>query len=274
MINLADLLKVSHNVGHSEKGTPGKQSPDGVKEWTQAAEVCKLVIFELACYEGVAQKRFDDPSGRVDYSLHSRYTAVNDWGAHVHIDYHLNAYGSGWNGSGGVEVWVDRGKPEEAYELAKKVQANLVAATGFRDRGVKEEAWDMVHFTKMTAILIELGFMTNKEEAMFIRSVEGRKKIAKAIVAALVSQYGLKRKYPEVEEVVNGWQRYSGVYYYYKDGKRVKGWLEYRPNEWYYLEPSQGAMVTGLQTIGSKQYFFFDSGKMALTDTNGAIINA
>jgi N-acetylmuramoyl-L-alanine amidase len=46
----------------------------------------------------------------------------------------------------------------------------------------------------MTAILPEIAFMTNKNEAMKMRTAEYQKKAAKAIVDALVDQYGLKKK--------------------------------------------------------------------------------
>lgn len=194
-----DLLKIAHNVGHSEKDTPGKQSPDGVKEWTQANAICKLVMAELANYQGVGQKRFDDITGKVDIPLNKRWGAINDWGANVGIDYHLNAHGNGalWTDGNGVEVFVAESKPREALELAQKIQTNIVAATGFKDRGVKFENWDMVYFTKKTHVLVEMGFMTNKENTQVIRSTEGQRKIALAIASALVAQYGLKRSTPD-----------------------------------------------------------------------------
>lgn len=194
------MFKISHNVGHALT-TKGKQSPDGVKEWTQASAICKLVIAELANYEGVAQKRFDDTTGQVDIPLNKRYQAVNDWGAHVHIDYHLNAHGDGtqWTEGNGVEVFIAESKPKEALALAQKLQNNLVASTGFRNRGVKFENWAMVYYTKMTSVLIEMGFMTNRQNTNFIRSAEGQKKIALAIVKSLVEQYGLKKVYVPVK---------------------------------------------------------------------------
>jgi N-acetylmuramoyl-L-alanine amidase len=188
-------LKISHACGHA-KFTPGKESPDGRKEWEQTDPICRLVMGILTTYEGIEQKRFDDPTGKRDIPLKERYTAINNWGADVHIDYHLNAHGDGktWTSGNGIEVFVAKSKPKEALALATKMQKNLVAATGFRDRGVKFEDWAMVKFTKMTAVLPELGFMTHKENTEFVRSVEGQRKIAEAIVKALADQYGLKKK--------------------------------------------------------------------------------
>ncbi|PLR93181.1 N-acetylmuramoyl-L-alanine amidase family protein [Bacillus sp. T33-2] len=187
-------MKFSHAAGHA-RTTRGKQSPDGVKEWEQTVPIMLMVMDELAKYEGVEQRRFDDPTGQRDIPLKERYNAINAWGADVHIDYHLNAYGTGWNDASGVEMWIADSKPKEALALAQKMQNNLVAVTGFKNRGVKFENWDMVYFTKMTAVLAELGFMTHRQNTEFIRSAVGQRKIALAIVAALVYQYGLKKKY-------------------------------------------------------------------------------
>jgi hypothetical protein len=197
---MADLLKITHAAGHSKYNTPGKQDPEGMKEWEYTNEIVKLVIEELSHYKNVAQLRIDDPTGKVDYSLPKRYNAVNDWNSDIHIDYHLNAYGSGgWTSANGIETFVDPSKPKEAVSLATKVQANLVKELKFANRGVKYAAWDMIHFTKNTAILIEFAFMTNKDEAYKMRTKEYQKKAAKAVVDSLVSQYKLVRN-PEPKQ--------------------------------------------------------------------------
>lgn len=188
-------MRITHRVGHALT-TRGKQSPDGVKEWAQAEPIAKLVIAELNNYEGVAQKRVDDPTGKVDKSLKTLIAEVNDFKADVHIDYHLNAHGDGttWTSGHGTEVFVNTRKPKEAVELATKVLNNIVSVTGFRNRGVKYYNWDMVNFPKATNILVEICFMTNKDDVSIVRSTDGQIKIAAAIVEAIVSQYNLKRK--------------------------------------------------------------------------------
>jgi N-acetylmuramoyl-L-alanine amidase len=187
------MLKITHAAGHALV-TLGKRSPDGYQEWQVTSEIVKLVMLELENYEGVIQKRIDDPTGKSDIPLMKRCELVNGWSANVHIDYHLNAYGSGWNNAGGTETYTYKTKPKEAAALAEKVQANLVKELGFRNRGVKAADFQMVRETKMTAILIEFAFMTNQNEAMKIRTAEYQKKAAKAVVDGLVAQFGLRKK--------------------------------------------------------------------------------
>jgi N-acetylmuramoyl-L-alanine amidase len=187
------MIKITHAAGHALV-TAGKESPDGCKEWQVTNEIVKLVIRELGNYEGVDQKRIDDSTGKTDIALNKRCELVNDWRADVHIDYHLNAYGSDWNNAGGTETYTYTSKPREAVSLAEIIQANLVKELGFRNRGVKAANFQMLRETKMTAILIEFAFMTNKNEALKMRTEEYQKKAAEAIVDGLVAQYGLKRK--------------------------------------------------------------------------------
>jgi N-acetylmuramoyl-L-alanine amidase len=187
------MLKISHAAGHSLV-TPGKQSPDGYKEWQVTNEIVKLVMMELENYEGVSQKRIDDPTGRTDLPLNKRCELINTWGAHVHIDYHLNAYGSDWNNAGGIETYIYATRPKEAAALAEKVQTNLVRELEFRNRGVKAANFQIVRDTNMTAILIEFAFMTNHNEALKMRTMECQKKAAIAVVEGIAAQYGLVKK--------------------------------------------------------------------------------
>ncbi|WHY03102.1 N-acetylmuramoyl-L-alanine amidase [Neobacillus sp. DY30] len=187
------MLKISHAAGHA-RITPGKQSPDGYKEWQFTSEIVKLVMKELETYEGVSQKRIDDLTGESDVPLNKRCELINTWGADVHIDYHLNAYGSGWNNAGGTETYIYTTWPKEAAALAEKIQTNLVRELGFRNRGVKGANFQMLRETHMTSILIEFAFMTNHSEAMKMRTKEYQNKAAKAVVEGLAVQYGLKKK--------------------------------------------------------------------------------
>ncbi|MDQ1003056.1 N-acetylmuramoyl-L-alanine amidase [Neobacillus niacini] len=187
------MLKISHAAGHALV-TPGKQSPDGYKEWQVTNKIVELVMKELDNYEGVSQKRIDDPTGRSDITLNRRVDAINTWGANVHIDYHLNAYESDWNNAGGTETYIYATWPKETSALAEKIQANLVRELGFRNRGVKAANFQILRETNMTAIIIEFAFMTNYNEAMKMRTTEYQKKAVRAVVEGLVSQYGLKKK--------------------------------------------------------------------------------
>lgn len=82
----------------------------------------------------------------------------------------------------------------------------------------------------------------------------------------------LQRIEKEMKPVQNGWVKTEGIWYFFKEGKKHTGWLQYK-NKWYYLEPSEGKMVTGLQTIGTqgKKYYFLPNGDLIITDKDGVI---
>ncbi|MEK3819698.1 N-acetylmuramoyl-L-alanine amidase [Cytobacillus sp. FSL W8-0315] len=188
-------MKISLSPGHAST-TSGKQTPDGMKEWEFNAAVVKCIIDGLENYEDVQVLRLDDPSGKKDISLKTRSDKANAWKSDVHIDIHANAAGPGgwYDDAKGIETFVYTSKPKEALTLAQKVQSNLVSATKLQNRGVKAADFHMLRETKMTSILIEAGFMTNKDEAKLLKSDNYRRIVAGAILDALVSHYGLKQK--------------------------------------------------------------------------------
>jgi N-acetylmuramoyl-L-alanine amidase len=49
------------------------------------------------------------------------------------------------------------------------------------NRGLKEETWFVVRNAKMPSVLVEIGFVTNKREAMQMRNGSYLKKITSGI---------------------------------------------------------------------------------------------
>lgn len=240
------MLKISIAAGHAGFGiTPGKRTPDdSMYEWDFNSAVVRYLIEDLANYENVATLRIDDPTGKRDIPLKERSNRANDWGANVHIDIHANAYGSNWNDACGIEtyVWVRNNK--EPKELANKVQANLISGTGRKNRGVKEADFQMLRETKMPAILVECGFMTNKEEATLLKSDNYRRIVAGAILNALVAQYGLKKKYKKPRDIFF----YTGGFLG-ESAAKVLNFVNQGGRNWYY-DPSRKSDGTLMLKIG------------------------
>ena len=57
---------------------------------------------------------------------------------------------------------------DQSIDLAKRVQNNFVKKLSRRDRKVKQAAFIVLHQTFMPSILVELGFLTNKNEGAII----------------------------------------------------------------------------------------------------------
>jgi N-acetylmuramoyl-L-alanine amidase len=187
-------MRIVIDAGHGPQ-TPGKRSPDGsLREYHFNAPTARYVADELLHgYEGVEILMTHDDSR--DVPLKERTDRANAWKADLFVSIHANAYGDGgWSSAQGIETFVYETRPAAAVALANAVQRQLVKATGRPDRGVKSANFHVLRETKMTAILVECGFMTHRQEAELLKSDSYRRKCAEAIVAGIVETYGLRRK--------------------------------------------------------------------------------
>ncbi|HKL39633.1 MAG TPA: N-acetylmuramoyl-L-alanine amidase [Cryomorphaceae bacterium] len=72
----------------------------------------------------------------------------------------------------------------QSLKFAKHVQDQMRTRVGRTDRGVKQAPFWVISFTTMPSVLVELGFLTNKEEEDFLISEEGQMYTASAIYRA------------------------------------------------------------------------------------------
>jgi len=72
----------------------------------------------------------------------------------------------------------------QSLRFAKHVQDQMRTRVGRTDRGVKQAPFWVISFTTMPSVLVELGFLTNKEEEDFLNSEEGQTYTASAIYRA------------------------------------------------------------------------------------------
>ncbi len=75
----------------------------------------------------------------------------------------------------------------ESSRLAEAVQTELNAATGVRDRGVRQAPFRVLMGATMPAILIEAGFISNPEEEARFKDDAYKDKVAEAIARAVAS---------------------------------------------------------------------------------------
>lgn len=79
---------------------------------------------------------------------------------------------------------------DQSIDLAKKVQRNFVKKLSRKDRKVKQAAFIVLHQTFMPSVLVELGFLTNKNEGAYLNSEKGQKEMASAIANAILDYKG------------------------------------------------------------------------------------
>ncbi|MET3318786.1 UNVERIFIED_ORG: N-acetylmuramoyl-L-alanine amidase [Peribacillus simplex] len=183
-------MKIIIDAGHGYK-TPGKQSPEGMKEYEFNRETAEFTKFYLEKSKAVTVHFFHE-DGR-DVPLKERINRANSLGADLYISIHANAFGSGsWHEANGIETFIYLSRPKESLSIAEKVQSDLVKATQLKNRGVKTANFQVLRETRCPAILVECGFMTNQKEASLLNTTAYRKKCGESIAKSILAYYNLQ----------------------------------------------------------------------------------
>jgi len=181
------------DAGHAPL-TPGKRSPeldDGRQfyEWQFNRDVVRRIARILAEL-GIAHHELT-PHMDEDMGPSARARLANELALEVElpaivISVHSNAAGMhGWMNADGVTV-LHYPTSEKGIALAERFQAEIVAATGWRDRGIKARTdLSILNKTRMPAILTENGFYTSREQCVQLLDDSVRETIALAHVAAI-----------------------------------------------------------------------------------------
>lgn len=184
--------KIALDSGHG-LFTSGKQTPDGIKEWTLNDKVRDKVIKKLDGYN-VIILNVDNDEGNIDESLSARLTAYLKAGVDAFVSIHHNALSGSWNNATGVEVFVDRNATKADLELAELIYSRMVNYTGLKGRGIKRENFAVINQNKIPAVLIEGGFMDSTSDYKYIISDEGQEAYAQAVAEGIIEFLGLEKK--------------------------------------------------------------------------------
>ena len=185
-------MKIGLDAGHGLK-TAGKQTPDGIKEWTLNDKVRDKVVELLKDYD-VEIVNVDNDEGNTDEGLTERRTAHVNASVDAFVSIHHNAYTGNWNDATGVEVYTDRNFTNADDKLAHLIYKNLPDYTGLKGRGVKRSNWTVINQNKVPAVLVEGGFMDSKNDYKIITSNQGQLGYAKAVAEGLIEFLRLVKK--------------------------------------------------------------------------------
>ena len=83
-------------------------------------------------------------------------------------------------------VIVQEENLNSSISLASFIQNNFTNNLNRKTRGVKQQPLWVLDAAVMPGVLIELGFLSNKEEGEFLNSSEGQNKMAKQIAEAII----------------------------------------------------------------------------------------
>ncbi|MED4129348.1 N-acetylmuramoyl-L-alanine amidase [Shouchella miscanthi] len=118
-------------------------------------------------------------------SLEERVSSTSSWGADQFVSIHANGHTN--TEARGIETFYHPSS-SSSQVLAQSTQQALLQTTGEIDRGVKPETFHVLRNSKIPAILVEVGFITNSEEAVKLNDDAYQTTIAHAIAKGIVEQ--------------------------------------------------------------------------------------
>lgn len=78
---------------------------------------------------------------------------------------------------------------KESIHMAQYVQEHLTSDANRHDRGVRQAGFLVLHATSMPSVLVELGYISNNEEASYLASSNGQKRLSQCIIKAFDNYY-------------------------------------------------------------------------------------
>lgn len=118
--------------------------------------------------------------------LKDRAGMANKLKADLFISVHANSSGS--SAASGTETYYQR---EASKALAKVMHKYLVKATGLSDRGVRYGNFHVIRETTMPAVLLEVGYLSNKGDESLLFSETLQNNVAASMVSGIKEYLGM-----------------------------------------------------------------------------------
>jgi N-acetylmuramoyl-L-alanine amidase len=176
------MAKVFLDAGHGGKD-PGALGSGLMEKNINLAVTLK--VGEILTNHGVvvAYSRTTDTF----LELSERASLANQFEADVFVSLHCNAFGD--PAAKGVETYSYINSTNGA-KLAKSIQDSIISSGVYtRDRGTKTANFAVLRLTKMPAALVEMGFITNKDDAFIL--INRQQELALAIAKGILSYLGI-----------------------------------------------------------------------------------
>ena len=169
-------IKIYIDQGHNPQAPNTGAEGNGLREQDITYEVGQRLA-ELLRQNGNFEVRLSRPTPTTQLgnsnasSLRTRVNDANSWGADYFVSIHTNA--SSQATANGTEVLVYN-SPSTSANLAEDILREITEITGLASRGIKERpGLYVLRKTRMPAVLVELGFITNPSDAIRMRDNPG-----------------------------------------------------------------------------------------------------
>lgn len=118
-------------------------------------------------------------------TLQDRVKIAENANADIFISIHAN---SGPATATGVETYYTR---SESAGLAKVMHKHLVESSGLPDRKVRTQSLHVTRETTMPAVLLECGYLSNKNDEALLYTEEFQNNVAQGIVDGIKEYLGV-----------------------------------------------------------------------------------
>lgn len=181
------MYKICIDPGHGGKD-PGAVNGN-YQEKNFNLDIAKKIAFFLES-EGGFKTTFTRTED-VYVSLDDRCKIANQSKCDFFISIHINSARD--PSANGIETLCY--DEFQSKNLAKYIQRTLISATGVRDRGVKvTNMLYVLNSTKMPAVLVEAGFISNQEDLDWLMEDDYQNKIAEAIALGICDYFQIPTK--------------------------------------------------------------------------------
>ena len=164
--------------GHDRGGGPGQRIPE--KPYTLDTALRLQARLREAGFRTVMTR-----DGDYFVGLRERCNIANSQRDAVFVSIHFNS--APREGANGIETYY---YTRQSASLAAAIHPAVVRAAGTEDRHVRSRGYFVLRHTRIPAVLVEGGFLTNYSEGARISgSAEYRQRLADAIASVLIRRY-------------------------------------------------------------------------------------
>ncbi|HEU0275652.1 MAG TPA: N-acetylmuramoyl-L-alanine amidase [Candidatus Udaeobacter sp.] len=170
--NLTVVIDAGHG-GYDRGGIPGQRVSE--KEMTlDVAQRLKKVLSSNGYH--VVMTRDSD----VFVPLGTRVAIANAYPGAIFVSIHFNS--AKRSGAGGIETYF---YSRDSLQLASAIHYYVAGGAPSSNRNVRRRGYYVLRKTRVPAVLVECGFLTNPTEAAYAQTASYRQKLAEEIAAGV-----------------------------------------------------------------------------------------
>lgn len=174
------VVVIDAGHGYQDPGAVGSQTTEKKLNLALALKVEALLQNDPNI--DVVLTRSDDTF----LELKERVKVAEKLNADVFVSIHANSSGS--SAASGTETYYQR---SSSKKLAQTIHKYFVAATGFKDRGVQYGNFHVIRETTMPAVLLEVGFISNRTEESKMMDSAKQDQVAASVVKGIKEYLGV-----------------------------------------------------------------------------------